>query len=960
MILMQFVWFERRHGSTRRFIAKLLLQQQKGQPSSSRYTSSSWGPSYTSSSYQGVAAWVGERQSFFKNHVRRQLGSPPYYGGIRWSTISKRSTVVDFPSSIRFFSASRIIMSADMMMTSSTPPSSNQEDGEEDDLYNELKWVSTEIQRHDHLYYSSSQQQQQQAELTDDEFDALVQREQQLAETYPHLLRQWQEESGLGIRATRDGRVGVSVMEDEEEEEKRPSTILLDKVEEQEQSQELRLKRQHLAPMLSLDNVYNDEQLWAWLKRIPKVFDEDLDNPTMQHLVTIYTEPKLDGVSLSLRYNKVCLSSSSSSSDTTYVNYQLEWASTRGDGQQGQDVTFAVRTIKESIPHQLKIDSSSSSLPETFEIRGEIILPNSDFQKIPELMPNVTFSNARNAASGILLRKETDEETALQEASQLRNKLRFYAYDMVVGATGESLDMDGDEVQNLLLQMGFSIPSPVAKTVLSMTFNETMDDWSLETISPMISFYQGLKVHREGTHTSRHPMGGPREWKFGGFEMDGCVHKISQFSIRQLLGRSMKSPKWAVAHKFPPKAVITKLLNVTIQVGRTGALTPVAILEPVDVDGVTIQRATLHNFGHLQEVLGGTTTAVGTSVLVRRAGEVIPQVVQRIGDSQSNKTDREMISLEAPQKCPACGSPVIVDETTSTGVGQVLRCGGPPLLCPPRAVTSLAHAFSRDAMDVTGLSEARIQQLMDAGILRLPSDLFKLSTEGWEQIQELPGWGPKSCRNLRTTAERVATTGVSLSRFIYSLGIRHVGKGSSELVASCYLRKDDFLEALDKASKDLEVADDESIHQPFSALQGQLGIGPVMIQSLSNFSKSQELLEAAKELGQVVRVIDEENTSLEQSKSVTSAMPSRVDLPWKGLRVVFTGSIPDYSRSEAQNLAKRLGAKATPGSVSKSTDLVIFGDKGGKKLDQADALGIRTMTAEEFVQLVQETLPDSK
>ena len=841
-------------------------------------------------------------------------------------------------SLIRMYSTRNIV---DNDKETSTGADRNKDKKNDDEIYQELQWLSQEIQRHDNLYYSL-----QQPELTDDEFDALVEREQSLAEAFPHLLQRWQDESGLGRQATRQGRVGGSMAGDVLT---KNSFLVAPGVVQQ---LEPRLKRKHLAPMLSLDNVYNDDQLWAWLKRIPKVLDEDPNGVATTTKVTIYTEPKLDGVSLSLRYRR-------KPSSSPHANYELEWASTRGDGQQGQDVTFAVRAMDQTIPQQLI--STVSSLPDTVEIRGEVVLPNSEFGKISELMPNVTFSNARNAASGILLRKETEEEVAQMEASQLRCKLRFYAYDMVV-AVDESLDLDGDAVQKNLKQMGFSIPSPVTETVLHLTFNETMEDWSDDPIAPMLSLYQALKTHREGLDSQMNQKNSTQTYDWGDFEMDGCVHKISQSRLRQVLGRSMKSPKWAVAHKFPPKAVVTKLLGVTVQVGRTGALTPVALLDPVDVGGVTIQRATLHNFGHLQQILGGTTIAVGTSVLVRRAGEVIPQVVQRIGNFQVNNGD-EMISLEAPKHCPACSSPVVLDEITSTGVGQVLRCGGPPLLCPPRAVTSLVHAFSRDGMDVSGLSESRIQQLMDVGLLRLPSDIYQLGDEGWAAVQELRGWGPKSCQNLRSAAERVSTTGVSLSRFIYSLGIRHLGKGSSEIVASCYVTKVAFLEALDKASEMTELLDEGDVDpadQPFSELQGQIGVGPVLIQSLVNFAKTRELLDAAKTLSKVVRVLDEEQLAAGSSRSdplaTTTEGRREARLPWKGLRVVFTGSIPGYSRSESQKLAKRLGAKATPESVSKSTDLVVFGEKGGKKLDQAYSLGVRTMTAADFVELVNGTL----
>lgn len=829
----------------------------------------------------------------------------------------------------------RLFSSPKISTNSDTSPSEPNHDGENHDtnIYQELQWLSREIRRHDELYYS----QEEEPELSDDEFDALVQREETLASTYPELLQKWQKESGLGEQATRQGRVGALQSTGDSNSDAAVSNTTL--------VVEPRLKRKHLAPMLSLDNVHNDEQLWAWLKRIPKVLDDNLDGAPTK--VTIFTEPKLDGVSLSLRYQK-----RNAPSGGNIHEYELVWASTRGDGQQGQDVTAAVHAMNQTIPSQI---FTSTALPDVVEIRGEVVLPNSDFASLADIAPNVTFSNARNAASGILLRKETEKEDELLEATQLRSKLLFYAYDMVAK---DQLLLDGDEVQQMLKDAGFSIPAPVSKTELELRYNDTMADWSASIIEPMLTYYQALQVQRDGGITSgKNSNESKTRFKWGDFEMDGCVHKISQVEMRQLLGRSMKSPKWAVAHKFPPQAVVTKLLNVTIQVGRTGALTPVAVLEPVDIGGVTIQRATLHNFGHLQQVFGGTATAIGTSVLVRRAGDVIPQVVQRIGGPIEGNEGEDQISLEAPKECPACSSHVIIDEITSTSdAGQIIRCGGPPLLCPPRAITSLAHAFSRDAMDVTGLSEARIEQLRDADLLKLPSDLFQLTEESWAKIQELPGWGPKSSQNLRTNAERVATSGISLSRFIYSLGIRHMGKGTSELVASCYVTKDIFLQALDEASVWVEQAKDEGeeiAERPFSALQFQLGVGPVLIQSLMQFSKSKELMDAAKELGRVVNILDEEGIGLVDS-NVASEKENDTQLPWKGLRVVFTGSIPGYSRSEAQKVAKRLGARATPGSVSKSTDLVVFGEKGGKKLDQARSLGIRTMTAEEFATLTQE------
>jgi NAD-dependent DNA ligase len=376
-----------------------------------------------------------------------------------------------------------------------------------------------------------------------------------------------------------------------------------------------------------------------------------------------------------------------------------------------------------------------------------------------------------------------------EESRHLRSLLQFFAYDVVVA---DQEFLDGTQNRDWLASWGFQIARPIAMTELQLihdTNETTMDGgWTDDSIAPMVSYYEALSEHRNtGTTTTTTSKDNDDDdsYSWGDFDMDGCVHKLSQASLKEALGRSMKSPKWAVAHKFPPLAAVTNLLDVIVQVGRTGALTPVAVLEPVEVGGVTIQRASLHNFVHLKQILANDNSTnnnnripVGTPVLVRRAGDVIPQVVQRIdsnGDNQESKTatneknnndtSSTSISLEPPTTCPACGSPVVWEEPSSKSknstVGQIVRCGGSPLLCPPRAITSLAHAYSRDAMDVTGLSEARIQQLMDAGLLRFPCDVFQWSDDAeWNTIaEEIPGWGPKSCQNLKASIQRVASNG---------------------------------------------------------------------------------------------------------------------------------------------------------------------------------------------------------
>jgi DNA ligase (NAD+) len=453
---------------------------------------------------------------------------------------------------------------------------------------------------------------------------------------------------------------------------------------------------------------------------------------------------------------------------------------------------------------------------------------------------------------------------------------------------------------------------------------------------------------------------------WGDYDMDGCVHKISEQTFRKTLGASNRSPRWAIAHKFPPLSAVTTLLDIDVQVGRTGALTPVAILEPVDLRGVTVQRATLHNFIHMRQVLGGVDRIPkGSTVLVRRAGDVIPQVVQRVGQQDSSgDTNAEFISLDTPTTCPACGSKTIVDidnKTSADGnatAGQILRCGGPQLLCPPRAVAALAHAYSRDAFDITGLSEARIMQLMDADLLKIPSDVFALANDQakLDTISELDGWGPKSAQNVARVASRVALDGVSLSRFIYSLSIRYAGVHSSALLAAVYGNVDTFLNDVERAAKiGNDSGAEEHEQESFAVLREETeatkGIGPVLLSSLEAFAMEEDLVEAARELARLVRVIDDTSQALLQSFD-NDAAPTEAK-PLFGMSVVFTGAMAELSRSEAKKLAIKMGAKSTPGTISKTTSLVVAGAKAGKKIDQATKLGVRVIDADEFEAMVK-------
>ena len=796
-------------------------------------------------------------------------------------------------------------------------------------IYQELKSLSQEIRRHDDLYYTQST-----PELTDDEYDALVRREAELCVSYPTVRQQIETDFPSLLRF--NNRVGIDDNAPVEEEAGPTTTPGAEKL-------------QHLVPMLSLDNVHTEDELVQWLTRMQRKLNstaatEATDPTTTTPNATtamVLTEPKLDGLSLSIRYQR------QEDDDDNSSTYKFHWAATRGDGKQGQDVTQAVLDMG-SIPMSLVLDTEGGGSPSIVEIRGEVVLPTSTFDQLTK--DETAFSNARNAASGILQRKKVANHA-------LRKDLRFYAYNMVTDNDDddkEYIHVDALQMRSFLASSGFSLPEPHVFTEISfLAANSTTNDaWGIQ---PLVDYHEALLRHKEGKDkkNKKYAM-----LESPDYDLDGAVHKVVDMDMRRQLGASTRYPRWAVAHKFPTTTSLTSLLEIRVQVGRTGALTPVAQLEPVNIAGVTVQRATLHNFKHLQQTLGngGTETRIpkGSKVLVRRAGEVIPQVMQRVdlGDAATTTT-KEWISLEMPTHCPACGSPVVMDDVDqarkNNTSGQVLRCGGPTLLCQPRAVGLIVHAFSRDALDILGFSEARIQQVMDAELLKIPSDLFKLIDDDEEMaaaLEALPGWGPKSVGNLQSTVQQVADRGISLGRFIYSLGIRHAGQTSSELIGAAYGNVQAFLAALDDAQQqpnstmafpDLQVETDET-----------KGIGPVLLASLWSFAQEEELVRAAHSLASVVPVaVQKEDDNDDVSEQAE-------EKPWNGWTVVFTGTIADMPRKEAQARAKRvLGAKSTPSSVSKSTNLVVVGERGGKKADEARQLGIPIMEAGEFAKLVE-------
>lgn len=866
---------------------------------------------------------------------------------------------------------------------------------ETEDIFQELKRLSAVIRSHDVLYYTPGGT----PIVTDEEYDALTQREAELCRVHPELQTRLESESGLGTSTTRyGGRVGPVI----------PARMLVGKGNKE--------KRLHLetSPMQSLDNAMNREQVVKWINRVRKVLiatGDDIEPSTVteSHGVEIIAEPKMDGLSLSLRYEL---------QDAAVGLYQLLWGSTRGDGKRGEDVTDAVLAMDSDNLIEVAADGGIPmsficlGLPNIIEIRGEVVLPTSTFSKLSKNTTISTkeesaliessgilshFSNARNAASGIILRRKAQSELSdeeMKETHELRSHLRFYAYSIDLGSGGNTdLYTNGMEMRNFLETLRFTVANPIQTAYIPFNLTEDISERECQTL---FTYHDRIMTNRLGNNDYN-----SSTMDFD-FDVDGVVYKISMLADRRRMGSSSRAPRWAIAHKFPAQCAVTRLLGLEVQIGRTGALTPVAILEPVDIGGVTVSRASLHNFAWAkklladhQESLKGNRVPKGASVMISRAGDVIPQVLKRIDndnnfDEMKNDDAVDYIPLAPPKKCPACGSESVfesiqgrckptegIDEdnhsledcesltqdsrktslSDSSPTGQVLRCSGPQLFCPPRAVGALAHTFSRPGLDISGLSEARLQQLKNASLIHLPSDLFDILDEGnvlLDQIVSLPGWGKKSVTNLKSVVQATAEKEIPLNQFIYSLGIRHVGVYNSDLIASAYVNVSEFFKAVKASGLVSSNDDNKGPVYVFPDLvgtndvEGVKGIGPVIIDSLVAFSKNSELVEAAQCLATKLNIKD-----MRAKKKVPR---NQVDLPFDGKSAVFTGSLPNgtMTRTMAQNLAVNLlGAKSTPGSVSNATGIVIEGINGGKKAKKARELGVKVMSADDFIQLVE-------
>lgn len=593
----------------------------------------------------------------------------------------------------------------------------------------------------------------------------------------------------------------------------------------------------HEIPMLSLDNAFSDAEFYAFVKRI----EDRL--PLLPEALTFCCEPKLDGLAVSI----------------LYVNGQLTQAATRGDGMTGEDITVNIRTVR-NIPLRLLTDNP----PARLEVRGEVFMQQAGFEKLNEealAKGEKTFANPRNAAAGSL--RQLDPKITS------RRPLVLNAYSIGI-AEGVRLP----DTHFARLQWLKSIGIPVNPEIrLCNGAQQALD------------FYRTIAAKRTTL----------------GYDIDGTVLKINDIALQQQLGFISKAPRWAIAYKFPAQEELTILNAVEFQVGRTGAITPVAKLKPVFVAGVTVSNATLHNGDEIARL----DIAIGDTVIIRRAGDVIPQIIGVLHERRP--ADAQPINF--PQTCPVCESQIVRIEGEA-----VARCTG-GLICAAQRKEALKHFVSRRAMDIDGVGAKLIEQLVDRELIRTPADLFKLDAA---QLMRLERMGPKSAENALNSLQKAKKT--TLARFIFALGIRDVGEATALNLANHF-----------KCLNALKAADIE-------ALQEVPDVGEVVANRIYVFWREAHNVAVVEDLiAQGVHWDDVESNEA-------------ADNPLKGKTVVLTGTLSRMGRNEAKALLQQLGAKVS-GSVSAKTDFVLAGENAGSKLTKAQELGVQLLTEEAFLAL---------
>ena len=689
------------------------------------------------------------------------------------------------------------------------------------DASSELERLAGEIARHDVAYH-----QKDTPIVSDADYDALRRRNEAIEARFPDLIREDSPSKTVGAA---------------------PAGTFS--------------KVAHKVAMLSLSNGFDDQDVVEFWQRIRRFL-----NLGEGELLEVTAEPKIDGLSASLRYEKG----------------QFVVGATRGDGREGENVTENLRTIAD-IPQRLL----GKHIPDVFEVRGEVYMSHADFtalNKRQEEAGKPAFANPRNAAAGSLRQ--------LDPAITANRPLHFFAY-----AWGEASDVPGEtqaDVMTSFAKWGFKV-NPLFGVC--------------HTAEDILAFYHQVEMGRADL----------------GYDIDGVVYKVNRLDWQQRLGFVSRSPRWALAHKFAAEQAFTKLLGIDIQVGRTGALTPVARLEPVTVGGVVVSNATLHN----EDEIARKDIRIGDTVVVQRAGDVIPQVVRVV--LEKRPVDAEPYKF--PELCPACGSHAVREIKEKTGEMDVVRrCTG-GLICPAQAVERLRHFVSRNAFDIEGLGEKQIAAFYADGLIMQPGDIFTLEQRDARSLKKLKdreGWGGTSAKKLFTAIDERRT--IDIDRFIFGLGIRHVGETNARLLARSYGTLEHFIEEMKKA------ADPESDAR--AELLSIDGVGEVLAEALIDFFAEEHNLQVLKTLADA-GVVAVPLPRQETTSKVT------------GKTVVFTGSLERMTRAEAKSRAEQMGAKVA-GSVSAKTDIVIAGADAGSKLTKATSLGVKIVSEDEWIEMTSD------
>jgi DNA ligase (NAD+) len=675
----------------------------------------------------------------------------------------------------------------------------------------ELARLAAAIAHHDRLYYRDAA-----PEISDAAYDALRQRNQAIEARFPDLIRP----------DSPSHRVGAAPVED------------FGKV-------------RHRVAMLSLDNAMAADEAREFLKRVRRFLNLTQDVP-----LALVAEPKIDGLSASLRYEH-----------GLFVQ-----GATRGDGTVGEDVTANLRTIRD-IPQRM----GGAGVPTGLEVRGEVYMERAQFLALNAARAAAgepLFANPRNFAAGSL--RQLDPRITASRP------LRFFAYGW--GEAEPPIEGAYSDFLEHLKGWGFRVNSLTGKCA---------------DAEAVLAYHERLAAQRFELP----------------YDIDGVVVKVDRIDYQRRLGFVGRAPRWAIAFKFAAEQAETRVLGISVQVGRTGALTPVAALEPVTVGGVVVTRATLHN----QDYIESKDIRVGDTVVVQRAGDVIPQVVEVRHDRRPKDTR----PYAFPDHCPVCGSLALRPPGEA-----VRRCTG-GLICAAQITERLRHFVGRDAFDIEGLGRKQVPQLLEAGLVKTPGDLFRLAEDPQrlQQLEQLPLWGKKKAENLRRSIE--ARRRIPLARFINALGIRYIGETNARLLARHYGSLDRWRTAM------VAVADgDPHAHAELAVIDG---VGPAVAEALIEFFKEAHNREVLDDLAALVEVED-------------AAADAVAGSPLAGKTVVFTGTLEHMTRAEAKATAEALGAKVA-GSVSGNTDYVVVGADAGSKARKAAELGVSTLSEAQWRQL---------